>query len=345
MAFTGGRTALTIATLSQKTTREELIAKLDIPYPPQTEETARRMAGWQTFDSPVKEAETFYGGMFYFQMVTSSKKVPSSLLKDECAKAEIAYRKSAMFDTVPSKERKRIKQEVKERLLREAPVIPRGTHIAIDCEKSTAYIASASRKEVDNIICLFHTLTGIELVPDNYAEHLQDLDAIKIITSAWPGDATMYDFLTWLWYFNEESGARLGEYEALVEGPLTLVNNAEEAKGAQIATLRKGSLPQVSAEAKAGLLIGKKLKKAKVTFCYGSDTWSLNLDADSVGFSGLSLPEGDAMAHEERFQESISNIERFCQIIKDYLNECSNHLKSDDIRDAIKTWAQEREGV
>ena len=363
MAFTNNKTALSICKLGcgpKGVTREDLLAKLInsgvANFDAVSDQPVFAFAGWRFFGAPVDEANVFLGGHMCFQFLKAVRRIPGALLKDECAKAEAAFIQNNPgldgigYTTVPSKERKRIKQETKERLLKTMPVSIKGTQIAIDVTSGLVYVATASQAELDNIACFFYKITDIQMIRVQNSQVFENIEQLKIGNNKTTGQATYRDFLTWFWFVAEERGAKLTfsgmTIEGLLEGPVTLVSeDPNDTKGAAVATLRKGGFPQVSSEAKSALLIGKKLKKAKVTFTIGQLVWSGTFDADTFAFSGLSLPEPEEMGVESIFMGNIANLELLHAFLGAYITWFSKDMESDEIRQFIATWAEERQAL
>jgi hypothetical protein len=120
------------------------------------------------------------------------------------------------------------------------------------------------------------------------------------------------EFLTWLWFVAEARGGMLkvdgaGDLAIMVEGPLLFVM---EGAGAHEAVLRKGE-PLLSSEAKAALMAGKKLKRAKITLARGDESFSFTFDADLFVVRGLKLPEGEKLDPVSRFQTRMQQLDFF----------------------------------
>jgi len=98
-----------------------------------------------------------------------------------------------------------------------------------------------------------------------------------------------------------------GSFAALVEGPLMF---DQQEQGETI--VRKGE-PMLSAETRAALLSGKKLRRAKLTLARGEETWVVTLDADELLFRGLKLPKAEAIDAAGRFLERMEQIDTFRQ--------------------------------
>jgi len=263
---------------------------------------------------------------------------------------------------VPSKERKRIKAEAVERNLMKMPPSISALPFVVDTALNVLYAGSSSLKQLDNLIALFHKQLEVEPVPISVNELMVKLmkgaesDLPNLSFSGASGkDADPVparDFLTWLWYFAEETGAKIktdcGDFEAMIEGPLTFAFASSEAKGAAESAVKKGGCPQVSAEAKAALAVGKKLKKAKLVITRGTEIWSGTFDADKFSFSGLNLPEGEEMERNSRFAERVDRLHVLHVALEAYFKIFAESLLGDDraaFEKKIRKWAQDRESL
>jgi hypothetical protein len=155
------------------------------------------------------------------------------------------------------------------------------------------------------------------------------------------------DFLIWLWYFSEEEKGETevkgyGKFSIMLDGPLTFIADGE---GALETAVKRGN-PLKSAEAKAALKVGKKLKKAKIIIARDDQTWTAGFDADSFTFSGVMLPEGEEMEYNSRFAERIDSLQTFNSIFVElfslFLKETSSSEWPKKI-EKIKTWIEKRE--
>jgi hypothetical protein len=133
----------------------------------------------------------------------------------------------------------------------------------------------------------------------------------------------------------------------MIEGPLVLVSS-DEGAGAGESVIRKG-LPTQSAEAKAALMVGKKLKRAKLILARNAgEEWSVTVDADFV-FRGLKMPEGEAMDPEGIFEERMTNLfifqTMFFNLYKRFLDEMSDGKKAREYQANAKKWVANRRAL
>jgi len=361
MSFISGSTALTICKLSAKLPEDYLnrlaaqaLCKLDDVK----DEPAYGWAGYAHSQAPIDEAEAILGGHLCIQLVKAERKIPSATFQDACRRQEQAYMLANNGRTPAGKDRKRIKEEVRERLLMKCPVTLSSIPVAVDLSSMTLYAGTASPHQLGNVIALFHKSLGVEPRPFSVNELMElmngkesDLPVLSLGGRAIEEPTPARDFLTWLWYFAEEKGAKIdvplnGDFEAMVEGPLVLA--AQEAKGAAESAVKKGGCPTVSAEAKAALLPGKKLKKATLAIACGKQVWRGTFDADKFAFSGLNLPEGEEMEKNARFEERMEAFHSLTEALKTYFIDFSAIMRSEaktKTEQAMRKWVQDREGI
>jgi recombination associated protein RdgC len=118
------------------------------------------------------------------------------------------------------------------------------------------------------------------------------------------------EFLTWLWYRLENEGGEFDLGEGRIVGVALddFIVFAPRDDDETEQTLRKG-VPTRSAEARAGLRSGHRLKKAKLTLAMSELVWSFTLDASTMGLRSIRLPDDDEAAEspEERSRERAAN--------------------------------------
>ena len=121
----------------------------------------------------------------------------------------------------------------------------------------------------------------------------------------------------------------------------------DETHGAGETVVKKG-VPQNSAEAKAALSVGKKLKKAQIDLFHGEHIWAGMMDADNMAFSGLSLPDGEEMDPHSMFEERVNFLDMFRLALEEYVKTFIEHLKSPEWKteqEKIHKWSVERESL
>jgi len=365
MPFESGSTALVIANLSSKLP-DDFLERLAANGAGRLDDVkAEPVIGWVSgrhlLENEINEATAICGGHLYLNLRKAERKIPSALLKAICRREELAYMQANDTAAVPSKERKRIKAEVIERNLMKMPPSFSATPFVIDIHKGVMFAGTASLKQLDNLIALFHKSLEVEPVPLTINELMirtmkgaeSDLPSLSFCgASGKDADPVpARDFLTWLWYFTEEKGGKIkvegeGDFEAMVEGPLAFAFPTTEAKGAAESSVKKGGCPQVSAEAKAALAVGKKLKKCKLTIARGQEVWAGTFDADKLAFTGLTLPEGEEMERNARFAERVDKLHTFSKVIEAYFKLFAETVLGAEraaLEKNLRKWAQDRE--
>ncbi len=321
--------------------------------------------GWVTgrylLENNIDSNNAWSGGCLNLAYRKAERKVPAALLNAICRREELVYMLAHKSTFVPRKEKKQIKEQVLETYSMKIPPAISGVPFVIDPAAKMVYVATSSQAQHDEIVSLMYKTIGQEPLAWNPGWLLEE--ALQKTESSCPtlnfcaaavsdGEMTIgRDFLTWLWYFNEEGEGKVehpqyGEFEVLVEGPLSFALSSE-ARGAGEITLKKGECPSRSAEAQAALNVGKKLKKAKVSITRGNDVWSFTFDADRFTFGSMSLPEGEELEQESRFAERMQNILVFTEAWKLFFVKFAEMLYAPDFEEQQKQilkWAEVRDG-
>ncbi len=364
MPFDHGSIALTICPLSSPLP-EDYLEKLESAAAGKLEDVAEEPEiGWVSgrflLETDINETTSLCGGHLYLNLRKAERKIPSSLLNAICRRDELAYMKANETFSVPRQEKKRIKEDAVKRNLMKMPPVISGTPLVVDRALNVMYVGTASLTQVDLIISAFVSQLGVEPIPVTINELMlklfkQETGALPDLTFSPNANAAGMDstpgrdFLTWLWYFSELNAGELdvencGRFQLGIEGPLTFGYSAE-AKGAEESVVKKGC-PQLAAEAKAALAVGKKLKKAKVLLARDQDIWTFTFDADKFNFTGLSLPEGEEMDRESYFAERVEYLHIFHKAIEAYFKKFVEDITGEsraEVEKDIKKWAEDRE--
>ena len=364
MAFESGTTALIPCTLSGKMPKDYL-ARL-------AKNTAGRLddvrdepvIGWVSgrhlLENEINETTAVFGGHLYVNLRKAERKIPAQLLNAICRREELAYMQANDTMVVPKKEKKRIKEDAIEHNLMKMPPALSAVPIVVDMATNMLYVGSSSLKSFDLVVGEFLKVMEIEPIPVNIRELMlklfkkSELDLPDVsfngrtVTEPTPGR----DFLTWLWYYSETQEGllkvgNLGNFNLIVEGPLTFAITGDDAPGASESTVKKGC-PQMSAEAKAALAVGKKLRKAKILLARGDvEKWTFTFDADTFTFSGLSLPETESMEINTRFEERVLSLNIFLTAFEAYFQKFASDIMSGKpaVQKDIVKWAADRESL
>jgi len=354
MSFLSGTSALTICRLSNPLPEDHLArlaANAIGEHGDVKDEPLFGWAGWRHSEAPIDEAEAICGGHLYIQFVKAERKLPSSTLNDEMSRRELACLKET-GSRMPSKERRSIKAELKKQLTLECPVVAGGVELIVDRKWKLAYVGTASPRRLDDVIALFHKSCGVELIPFAIASEIPEksrdnIKGVSIRFAKYEDNVTGRDFLTWLWWHAETKAGKVAvdadkSFEGFIE-PITFA--AEEAKGALLATIRKGGCPSMASEAKAALLSGKKLKKAVLTIARDKQIWRGTFDADTLALTGLRLPEGEEMEQGARLEEQSLFLYMLQAALTGYLLLFAEDFGKDDTPKKIKKWAEDRESL
>ncbi len=126
------------------------------------------------------------------------------------------------------------------------------------------------------------------------------------------------EFLTWLWFRLETEG---GDFEldgnAVGVSLDDLLAFAPDDRDETEHTLRKG-LPTRTAEARAALRSGRRLRKAKLILAEGEQQWSLTVDGPTLNLQGVKLPDDpeDQSVARDVVAERIANYARAHELVE-----------------------------
>ncbi len=319
--------------------------------------------GWVTgrhlLDTSIDEASASLGGCYYLQLRKAERKVSSSFLNAMCKREELAYMEANKMDFVPSKAKKAIKEDAMEKLLLRATPSLTSIPVVIDPNAKMVYVGASSATQIDFFIEQFFQTTKLDPIqvgPGFLLEKLcktaeSSFPALSLIDHADDEPVVGRDFLTWLWYFSEgEEKLKLdpyGDFDLMLEGPLTFASGAEARGGGEI-SIKGGDAPLRSAEAKAALAVGKKLRKAKLTITRANEFWTCTVDADRFVFGSLKLPEGEEMNADERFAERMESLLIFKSAIEGFFGKFSETMLAPDYpahEKKMRDWASGRDAL
>jgi len=280
--------------------------------------------GWvgarHLLDREIHEGSAWPSGFLRLPLCQAQRKIPASLLRAECRMEELVWMQAEHRDYVNRETKSEIKQQVSERLLPQMPPQLIGIDFCYDPREKILYASALTEKQLDAFLINFGKTTEVKLVPVDpvsaaWSEARCRADQWPrwgFAAEQWADCAPGREFLMWLWFMSEAKGGEVrlpdgSSFAVLVEGPLLFDQNEQ---GETL--VRKGE-PMLSAETRAALLSGKKLRRAKLTLARGEECWTCTLDADEFVFRSLKLPKTEAIDAEGRFQERMEQLDTFRQ--------------------------------
>ncbi|MCH2175300.1 MAG: recombination-associated protein RdgC [Lentisphaeria bacterium] len=316
--------------------------------------------GWVTgrhlLDTKITEETAYTGGYLHMQLRKAMRKVPGALLKAECKIEELALMQAMNTIALSRKQKKEIREDVTERLIKTMPPTISGTAFVLDTNHNMLYLGATSMAAIDMFTISFYETTGIELMPlypeimaeEVFQENVMKLHQLSIGNTDYVEEEQHLgrDFLTWLWYFKDVQGGQIthnqfGEFGIFMDGPLQFM---ADGPGAMESVVRKGFV-QSSAEAKTALQVGKKLTRARVEIQRDKESWNFVFDADNFTFRSLKLPDGEELDPQSHFQERVLflNILRevFYQLFDLYLQEVNNGEQAEKLETSMRDWIEE----
>lgn len=319
--------------------------------------------GWVSgrflLENEITDETSKLGPYIHVCLRQGERKIPGSLMTAECRLEEMVRMRADKVDHLPRKVLKEIKEEVREKLLPTMPPQVSGTYIAIDPVAGVMYTSATSVKQFDILMGYFAKAMGFDpvpLTPDNlallkYNIKPEDIPAVNISPEIDDSNGATgllgENFLTWLWFYQETHNGmlpptKIGDFQLLIDGPLTFV---AEGNGSFESSLRKGT-PTNSAEARSAMIVGKKLRSAKLQLVREQgEEWCCTVDASQFVFRGLRLPEGDSMDPIDVFQERMANLDIFRQVFFElfhlYLTIVKDDAKRAQYQADAKKWVKE----
>lgn len=372
MSFESGSTSMMICPLSA-TLPEDALACFSKYKAGRLDDVRNEPAvGWVSgrhlLETEINETTCVCGGHFLLNLRRAERKIPPALLNAICRREELALMLASGKDLLTRKEHASIREDAVEKNLMKMPPVISATEILIDRVNNVLYFGSASPSAFDTFIVEFMRAVNAEPVPLSPGEWMRelfrkteaDLPGLSFSGERGAEDEPMpgRDFLTWLWYCSEKDPflcktRETGEVAISVLGPLHFAFSPAKAQdpelsGAGESVVRKGN-PLASAEAKAALRVGKKLRKAKIMLARNtSEKWTFTFDADSFAFSGLSLPEGEEMERNARLEERVGHLHSLYLIMKEYFRLFAQSLQQKNFpatEKDIRQWAEEHDSL
>lgn len=326
MPFESGSVSFRMYELPRELPESPLDGFLNRVAPPLDTIKDQPVYGWVTgrhlLDRQLDDTNAYFGGYLRLCLLQAERKIPTSLLRAELKQEELVRMAVSGNESISRRERTEMKQEIVDRLLPNMPPQLKGMTFTHRPGDGLLFAETLAEKQVDVFVSYLRDALGFPpqlLTPETLALRIGHCDSREWSPCSYspevdPDRASPlagHDFMTWLWHRSELDPDRVpagkeGHAGVLIEGPLTLVM---EGGGAHEISLRKGN-PTQSAEAKACLLAGKKLRKAAVTLTRGEATWKMTMDGETLAVRGLKpmLGEGtlDAVS---RFQDRMQQVE------------------------------------
>ncbi len=334
--------------------------------------------GWvgnpHLLETRIDEQTAYSGGRLHLGLRQAQRKIPAALLQAECRMQELLRMAEDKLEFLNARAKKEIKQDVIDRLLPEMPPQLTGIPFVVDQSEQRLYCGAVSQKQLDQFsLCFSDTFgfTPVQITPEEAvamqfgitAESLPRLNFSPEQPDHMVGGTIGQDFLTWLWYFTSTNhGAlpktRLGEFFCMVDGPLLMVDESENDRGARETSIRKG-LPTQSMEAQTALRTGKKLRQARILCGLGQAGavaagqpadigWEVTLDADQFGFRSLKLPEGEAMDADSVFEERLGYVQTFLELTFGLFGRFIAEIRDDDkfmrLQQEVQSWVKKWPG-
>ena len=316
------------------------------------------VSGRHLLENTISEETCFSGGAYMLTLRKAIRKIQPAYLNALCTREGLVWKRANGRDFVPGKVRREIKEEIMEKYLKNFIPSLAGIPMMLDPATGMLYVGAASNAQVEEFCAYFIETTRIDPVRfspnsilNKMGKAITDLPSLELATGGFGEPVAGRDFLTWLWYFNETINRvehpLFGAFAVALDGPLVFANDSD-CNGAAETVVRNGENPLRSAEAKAALVVGKKLKKAKLSLVRDEQVWSCTFDADNFNFSSFKPPEGEKLGAEEALTERVYSTGIFKEgidlLFRTYADAMLGSEREALIAD-MRKWAAERVGV
>ncbi len=318
------------------------------------------VSGKHLLETRIEESTTVYGGGCFLTLRKAVRKIPTALLNAMCKREEDIWMRANEAEFVSKKVKREIKEDILENNLQKFPPAVSGIPLVIDLASNLVYLGTASTSQIDEVIGMFQQSCQVEpiqiappeILTREFNKTCTDLPGLELANVPFNEPNAGRDFLTFLWYYNEIGGMlehpEYGSFQVALDGPLTFSGDNPECNGAAETTVKKGENPLRSAEAKAALQVGKKLKKCRLSIVHEEQVWSCTFDADRFAFGSLKLPEGEKLDADSVLQERLFSMRIFTAAIYELFKLYAGIMLGADKEKELakmRNWMAEREGV
>lgn len=366
MALSNPTLSLNVFEFEAKTTAGETIESFAAQaIPPIETLNVEPLSGWATprflLDREITDETCRADKFVHVNFAKAERKIPKSLLTAYCRMEELAVMKEHGLQTLSRKEKARIKDEMKKRMLPKMPPNLTGSDVALDLPRRRLYTDATSQGRIEKLELLLAQTLHTAMVPLDPAGaavrlfNVQPENLAPVVFSPKPnGDFVVnnigFDFLTWL-LFRCETGAAsfdlgggMRDVRVALDGPVSM---RLEAQGAHRVALRDGA-PLGGVECQAALLAGKKISSLKMALQLSEEqVYSAVVDGGSFAFRSLKPPALDANrdpceVFTDRMRQLQVFTDAFYSLYGFFLRERTDADAWEETIRAVRAWLPKR---
>jgi len=279
------------------------------------------------FDASFADASYHKGDYVAFNLRVDQRRVPAVMLRYRVRQALQAYRREHDGRWPSRQEKEQLREAVHMGLLKRSLPRPSACEAIWNPEKRWLLVGTTSRKILEAFLEHFEKhfrLFPVPLYHVNWALHLLTLDGRQkdLLTGLVSPKSTQalqdgrflgYEFLTWLWFFSEQSQGVLTlpnvHTVTVTLGERLVLSHPDDGRERVVCTNQALALH----EARTALQQGKRLQEAQLILTTGDNEYLLTLDATLWSIKGLKtpgqLPDFDAEDQDGRFLEKMFFLE------------------------------------
>ena len=169
MPFDQGTITFRICRLPQSMPEDAIEKFAALVAPPLEDIQDEPVWGWVSprhlLDTRIDETTIKFAGHYHLCLRQAERKIPASLLTAECRMVELTRMAEKDVDHLNKKERRTIKEDVKQRLLPTMPPQLSGVYFAIDNSEDLLYTTATSQHPLDLFLSFFSKTFGFEPIP------------------------------------------------------------------------------------------------------------------------------------------------------------------------------------
>jgi len=295
---------------------------------PENQSISVGFASWDDlFDTGFEYSAYHKGEYVAFNFRVDQRKIPPVLMKHQLRLAVDDFREKN-DDKWPSRQEKdQLREEVAMRLLRKALPQPAGYEIVWNTEKKWLLVGTTSKRVINAFwehlenhlqaypVPLYHFQWALRLLPAQGRERntLASLIALDSSEALFDGMFLGYEFLTWLWFFSENTSGRirLPDYrQAFVQlGERLVLSRTDDGSERIVCTTQTNNLH----EARTALQQGKMVEEVQIYMKMGDNEYFAVLDTKLWAIKSLKTPkqltDRDEAEADGRFLEKMYFIE------------------------------------
>jgi len=330
------------------------------------QEQAAGFSSWDDlFDSSFAYGSYHKGEYVAFHFRLDQRKVPTIILKQYVREAIHKYRSEHDGKWPSRQEKLEMRENLQNWLLNRALPQPSACEVVWNPAAKTMFLGTTSSKMMEALlehfehhfrlypVPLYHVHWALNLIPldGRQKDLLTSMVSPQSVQAINDGRFLGYEFLTWLWFFSEQSENAIAlpedrKAEVYLGERLTLTLPGE-GRERVVCTTQASALH----EARTALQQGKLVEEVQIFLRIGENEYFLTLDSSLWAVKGLKtpkqLPDYDEEDQDGRFLEKMYFLEEVSAVLNalygKFLSERLSPGWESDTLPLLKGWIEGKE--